>query len=220
MAIACSTRRGLVTKLKGKAQLLGRRKASPVWQYGAELEYVEKDGRKTTLFLCQECHIQKKSPCCWTYDGSVHIKKHLRKVHKVDTNTGLLPVEALQPQSPWEYAAAVAGASSSVSHHLWQEEELQQAYVDWAIINDLSFRMCVHPSTRGLLTWNRAPLLRALPAAATTLSNYVVTQLEDRKTDILKLLAESESRVSVSCDIWTSPNNCDFLGVVAHFVGK
>jgi hypothetical protein len=48
----------------------------------------------------------------------------------------------------------------------------------------------------------------------------VVTQLEDRKTDILKLLAESESRISVSCDIWTSPNNCDFLGVVAHFVGK
>ncbi|KAK7178622.1 hypothetical protein PSPO01_15316 [Paraphaeosphaeria sporulosa] len=118
-------------KVKGKAQLLGKRKAASIWGFGAELEYVEDDGRKTTLFLCQQCHIEKRSPCCWTYDGIDHIKKYLRKAHNVDADTGLLPVtEALQQQSPWQHAA---GSSSSVSHHIWQEEELQMAYMDWRL---------------------------------------------------------------------------------------
>lgn len=208
-------------KVKSKAQLLGKRRVASFWQYGAELEYLEDNGSKLTLFLCQICHEEKKNQCCWTYDGTTHIKRHLRKAHLLDPDTGLLPVaEALQPKDPWQHAAAVAGSSGSVSHDLWQEEELQRSYVDWVIVNDLSFKMCVDPSTRGLLTWNRSSLLRALPASHSTLSKYVVLQLAERKKDILKLLAESDSRISVSCDIWTSPNNCDFLGVVAHFVGK
>jgi hypothetical protein len=206
-------------RVKGRGQLLGKRELASFWRYGAELEYVEENGKKTILFLCQSCHTQRKVPDCWVVDSTAHIKRHLKKVHSVDPDTGLLPIaEALQPQTPWQHATA--GSSSAVSHHLWQEEELQSAYVDWVMVNDLSFKMCVDPSTRGILTWNRTPLLRALPASHTTLSKYVELRLAERKVEILELLAESESRISVSCDMWTSPNRCDFLGVVAHFVGK
>lgn len=210
-------------RVKGRAQLLGKREVASIWRYGAELEYVENDGKKTVLFLCQACHTQRKVLDCWVVDSTAHIKRHLKKAHSVDPDTGLMPVaEALWPKDPWQRAAAAAaaGSSSAVSHHLWQEDELQSSYVDWVIVNDLSFRMCVDPSTRGVLTWNRTLLLRALPASHTTLSKYIESRLAERKVEILKLLAESESRISVSCDMWTSPNNCDFLGVVAHFVGK
>ncbi|KAK7179412.1 hypothetical protein DPSP01_010407 [Paraphaeosphaeria sporulosa] len=152
-------------KVKGKSQLLGKRSVASVWRYGAELEYVEDDGTKTTLFLCQQCHIERRVPSCWTVDSTAHIKRHLKKLHRVDPDTGVMPIaEVLQPQTPGEHAAVVAaGSSSSVSHHDWQEEQLQLAYVDGVVVNDLSFSMCVHPTTRGstLLTWNRTPLLRA-----------------------------------------------------------
>lgn len=121
------------------------------------------------------------------------------------------------PASPFDLTL-VAGGQAIVSHQPWQEEELQSAYIDWVIVNDVSFRIAAHESTRGSLTWNRISLLRALPSSPTTVSKYVVRKMRERKEEVIKLLRASESKISISCDMWASPNNVDFLGVVAHFV--
>ena len=92
--------------------------------------------------------------------------------------------------------------------------------VDWVILLDMSFLNATSSATRGLLTWNRTDMLRALPSSATTLSEYVHKMMDERKEAVHKLIASTASKVSISIDVWTSSNYLSFLGVVAHFAGK
>jgi hypothetical protein len=50
------------------------------------------------------------------------------------------------------------------------------------------------------------------------MSEYVMKQLKVQKAEIAKLLAASNSQISISVDVWTPQNYMSFLGVVAHFV--
>ena len=205
-------------RVRHKSKTLGGRKLSSIWRYGAELSYLDKDSVSKTLFLCEKCHSTRSRGGLFDLDnGTAHIRLHLMKVHFIDPDNGLMPRPGAIQLDPFKKAA---GARSAVSHSPWQEEELLKAYVDWAILHDLSFLMATSAGTRGLLTWNRTELLRALPSSHNTLSGYVKKGLEERKEEIRKLLHAAQSKISISCDIWTSPNNVDFLGVVAHFVGK
>lgn len=63
-------------------------------------------------------------------------------------------------------------------------------------------------------------MMRALPGSASTISKYVLSQLEIRKEMVAEILGGSASKVAVSVDVWTSSNYMSFLGVVAHFAGK
>jgi hypothetical protein len=76
------------------------------------------------------------------------------------------------------------------------------------------------PELRGLLTWNRSDLLKALPTSSTTIAEYTRSSLERRKEEIKTLVTTAASKISISVDVWTSSNPLSFLGVVAHFAGK
>ena len=141
------------------------------------------------------------------------------KQHRINPSTGLIPDEPSTPNDPW-IAAKVAGSSNYVAHAPWEEEKFQQALVDWTILHDVSFATASAATTRGLLTWNRLNLLRALPDCRTTISSYVTKGLNDRKREVSALIESAQSKISVSVDVWTSRNHYSFLAIVAHFVGK
>jgi hypothetical protein len=87
-------------------------------------------------------------------------------------------------------------------------------------VKDISFAVVVSVATRGLLTWNRSPLLPALLNSTTTFRKYVLAALAERKVEVRELLQAARSKISISIDVWTSSNHLSFLGVVAHSVGK
>jgi hypothetical protein len=208
-------------RVRHKSYLKGNRCLAPIWSYGVELVYVEDDGTHTKLWLCKQCHQSRGFNDAKSVNGTAHITQHLRKVHRIDPITGLLPETPPQSRflSPFE-AAKVAGTSTMIAHSPWQEEALQSALVDWAIAKDVSFAVAVSPATRGLLMWNRTPLLPALPNSASTFQKYVLAALAERKDEVRELLRASKGKISISVDVWTSSNYLSFLGVVAHFVGK
>ena len=76
------------------------------------------------------------------------------------------------------------------------------------------------PKLRGLLTWNRSDLLKALPTLRSTIAKYTRSTLEERKEEIKKLVTTARSKISISVDVWTSSNHLSFLGVVGHFAGE
>ena len=69
--------------------------------------------------------------------------------------------------------------------------------------------LCISPSLK--------PYLVSSP---TTIRNWV--KEEYLKTSLLlkSLLANSNSRIHLSFDIWTSPSSAAFISVCAHFLGK
>jgi hypothetical protein len=153
-------------------------------------------------------------------NGTAHIVEHLKKVHKIDWATGLLPMMPAKSSLLGEVAAKAAGSGLLVAHTPWQEEAFQAALLDLVIVKGVSFRVAVLPEMRALLTWNRVPLLAALPNSHNTLASYVVQSMRERKVEVAAMLQAAQSWISVSVDVWPSSNHLSFLGVVAHFVGK
>jgi hypothetical protein len=207
--------------VKYKSMFNGSRQGSSIWGYGLELEYTFDNGKRKQLYLCKACHEDRNCRnSVLIIDGTTHIRKHLERVHHINVKTGESTLGDLPPD-PFTKARTpqrVAGSSSEPSHTPWEEQQLQAALVDWVITQDLSFSDVVSPATRGLITWNKMSLLRALPNSVTTLSTYVKKRLEDRKSEVVSLLASAQSKISISVDMWTSNNHYSFLAVVAHFV--
>ena len=202
-----------------KSQLKGGRTSSPIWKYGAQLEYRD-NGKEIKIWLCKVCHLERSRTAAKKVSAYHHIVDHLKDTHRVAHDGSLMPDLPRAPSNPWEATANVAGAQRAFSHKPWAERALQSAWVDWVILKDLSFRDATSTATRALLTWNRVELLDALPASHETLSRYVVTTLSERKGEIEVLLSSARSKVSVSADVWSSGNHMSFMAVVAHFVGK
>jgi hypothetical protein len=189
----------------------GRRKGSMIFNHGAELTWRRPNGSTQRFWLCMRCHVRRELGDAYLISTNAHIKQHLRSQHKVE-------LDALA--APAGTSELLPGQRESIAHTPWEEDKLQQAWLDWTIIQDQSFRNAVSPEVRSLLTWNRSQLLASLPKSATTLSDYVVITLASRKQEVRDLLTAAQSDITISCDIWTSPNDYSFLGVVAHFVGK
>ena len=191
---------------------------SGIWKHGVKLLYQDDQGTKT-LWLCRACHLNQRINDAYTVNGTRHVFTHLESFHRIHADGSPIP-DSVDDKTgnPWQ--ASIPGSASHTSHTPWQEAELQSAVVDWAVVRDLSFYTVTAPGTRGLLTWNRKELLRALPNSVTTLSAYVQTSLKERKIEIKALLAAAIGRINLSLDVWTSTNHLSFLGIVAHFVGK
>jgi hypothetical protein len=203
--------------VKHKSQLKGNRALAKQWQYGVELSYLEDDlVTYSRLWLCKQCYLDRCTSDAKKVNGTRHMKDYMKDKHQIDVETGLMPVTPVRPASPWEAAAKVAGSRSLIAHAPWQEEAFQSAFIDWVILKDISFRVAVSPETQGLLTWNRAPLLRVLPDCRGTLCSYVLQYLDERMSEMRILLQAARSKISISVDIWTSSNHLSFLGVVAH----
>jgi hypothetical protein len=177
-------------RVKHKSQLKGACVLAPIWRYGVELSYLEDDGTRLKLWLCRQCHLSRKPNDTRAVNGTAHIAEHLKRVHRIDPATGLLPETPSKPpySSPFEAAAGVPGSGAVGSHSPWQEDAFQAALVDWVIVRDISLATAVCPATRGLLTWNRTALLDALPNCRTTLSRYVLKTLDERKIEVGALL--------------------------------
>jgi hypothetical protein len=88
-----------------------------------------------------------------------------------------------------------------ISHTPWQEEELQEALVDWVITKDVSFANATLAELQGLLTRNWPSLLHALLSCASPMRPYILTSFEKRKRKVMKLLARSKIKISVSLDV-------------------
>ncbi|KAK7180033.1 hypothetical protein PSPO01_13930 [Paraphaeosphaeria sporulosa] len=97
-----------------KSKLIGGQKAASIWRYGAELLYLQNDGVSTKVFfLCEKCH-QNRTPTC-LYDinsGTSFIIEHLRRVHNVNLDRGLMPI-AGSKLDPFKKAA---GAHLAITH--------------------------------------------------------------------------------------------------------
>jgi hypothetical protein len=206
-------------RVKHKSQLVGRRKVSFIWKYGADLQYCTAEGQKRQYWLCKACHKNGVRDAAKQVDGNAHIVRHLQSVHRIDP-TGVIRDRRQKPANPFDLAAGVAGAAEQVSHTPWQEGAFVQAYVDWVITTEQSFLQSTSDRCQGLLAWNRLNLLNALPSSPATLSSYIQARFKERKEEIKTLCQGACSKIALSVDEWSSPNHLSMLAVVAHFVGK
>ena len=91
-------------------------------------------------------------------------------------------------------------------------------FIDWVVCEDISFGQATSSRTIDLLKTSGAPAARLLAEHASTVSNWVQDQYQQRLEEVRSLLHSASSKIHLSFDIWSSGVGKDFIGVVGHFV--
>ena len=90
----------------------------------------------------------------------------------------------------------------------------------WIVCCHIAFFQFENLYFRRLLFFIYPGLEKLLPKAASTIRGWVIKAFETRKDELRKELRGARSAISISFDLWTSPNAFGVLGVIAHFISK
>ena len=178
------------------------------------------DGEKR-LWLCRSCHLAHKPGALLILNGNDHIANHLKGKHSILVGEFKTGEQKAKLSNPLRAATQNPHALSSQPNRqpFWAKGYIQ-AYVDWTILQDVTFRQATRAHTRALLTFDRPQIQDCLVSAPTSLSNWIKNAFAYRTVNIKYLLVTALSKINISCDIWTSTNGLSLLGVVAHFIDK
>jgi hypothetical protein len=92
------------------------------------------------------------------------------------------------------------------------------AYPDWVLKRNISYRAATHEDTIFLFQKVKPGIDVAMYRNHSSLSTIIMKAYEQRQLRIKDRLLTSKSRISISCDIWTSSNNMALLSVIAHLI--
>jgi hypothetical protein len=104
------------------------------------------------------------------------------------------------------------------SYLMQNKEKIKRGLVEFLVENRSPFHMVEKASLGTLLSFFNPCAKEVLPTSHNTLARYTVKSFNHQKELIRKLLKESSTRIHLSADIWTSPNNYLTLGLVGRFV--
>ena len=173
----------------------------------------------TAYYYCYLCErIKRKQELLVVSSGRTTAMDHLVEDHYMDKTTGLLnthrkPDEFNQPtidEYPEERSLDRAR----------NFERFKQLLIRWIVCCHIAFFQFENVYFRKLLFFIYPGLEKFLPKAANTIRSWVINERERRKELLRKELKAAHSAISISFDLWTSPNGHAVLGVVAHFINK
>lgn len=163
---------------------------------------IERDARNSNkkFWYCVQ------AACLWKSSVTTNCYRHLEVAHEITIQPELTAV-----QQRYEELAA--------THRLPLVEEdvnialcelITRHSLPLSIIESLEFHTLLgllHPGIHKIIIKNRV-----------TFRAYVIAIWNKTQLRIIEALKASQSEIHLSLDIWTSPNNLLFLGVIAHFV--
>ncbi|KJZ70095.1 hypothetical protein HIM_10498 [Hirsutella minnesotensis 3608] len=199
-------RRARTTK---KAARLG---SSHVWKYG--LHYI-RDSDKKEVYYCHECAIGKYKQELFVINGTSGVRNHLEQRHQIDPQTGVRKRGATRASILEQQKSA-----SASSNFFWKDtvERFKELLIRWVVYCHIAFFQLENQYFRELLFFLNPALLNHLPKAAKTTRGWVMDAFLSKKQQLKEDLQRSRSRISISFDLWTSPNPYAILGVVAMWI--
>jgi hypothetical protein len=95
---------------------------------------------------------------------------------------------------------------------------LEVLYVKFIATCNIPLRLVENPEFRAFLSYLNQDVDRWLPTEHSTIRTWIIRRFEIEKSRIKIRLRNAKTRIHISLDIWTSPNNKPILGVVAHYI--
>ena len=118
-------------------------------------------------------------------------------------------------------AGAVSIEASNLMGPLQQpinERDYQRQLIDWAISQDLTFRLVTHAETRSSLAYTEPQLLKIIPNSHSTLADHIRQAYQQRREQLRDILHSAQSNIHISFDICTSTTGLSLVGIVGHFL--
>ncbi|KAF7568858.1 hypothetical protein PtrM4_112730 [Pyrenophora tritici-repentis] len=189
-----------------------RQGTSHIWKYG--LQYI-RDSDKKEVYYCHECRVGKSKQELFVINGTSRIRNHLEQKHQIDPQSGIKRKGSVRKSIIDQQKD---GAASSI--FFWKEsvEKFKELRIRWIVYCHIAFFQLENQYFRELLLFLNPALLNHLPKAAKTIRSWVMNAFISKKQQLREDLHHSRSRISISFDLWTSPNPYAILGVVAMWI--
>ncbi|KAG7410173.1 putative AC transposase [Fusarium oxysporum f. sp. raphani] len=166
--------------------------SSHIWKYG--LQYIRGSDKKE-VYYCHECTAGKNKQELFVINGTSKVRNHLEQKHQIDPQSGIKKHSSTRKSVLDQQKSAAA-----TNTFFWKDSMEKKS---------------VFPRTTLLLN---PALLNHLPKAAKTIRSWVMDAFLSKKQRLREDLQRSRSRISISFDLWTSPNPYAILGVIAMWI--
>ena len=185
--------------------------SSHIWKYG--LQYIRCSDKKE-VYYCHECVVGKYKQELFVINGTSRVRNHLEQKHQIDSQTGMRKSSA--PKSVLDQQKDAAASSA----FFWKDsvEKFKELLIRWIVCCHIAFFQLENRHFRELLFFLSPTLMNHLPKAARTIRSWIMTTFTSKKQQLMEDLHQARSRVSISFDLWTSPNPYAILGVVAMWI--
>jgi hypothetical protein len=178
------------------------------WKHGEEIHHTEKDERR---WKCEECWNVDKKFTHFAITSNKSIINHL-KIHNTFEIQSTGPTLSITPatRSPSE-------SGGVLSFFDW--ERLKLYLIEWVVVMHITFSQVESKWFRRFLGSLSPTLEGWIPRAGNTVKKWILAEFKQRQEKVKKRLHASKSRIHLSFDLWTSPNNFAIVSVVGHFMG-
>ncbi|KAJ0129553.1 54S ribosomal protein L4, partial [Fusarium oxysporum f. sp. albedinis] len=196
-------------KTTKKAARLG---SSHVWKYG--LRYI-RDSDKKEVYYCHECAAGKHKQELFIINGTSGVRNHLEQKHQIDPQSGIK-----KPSRTRKSVLEQQRSAAATNTFFWKDsiEKFKELLVRWIVYCHIAFFQFENQYFRELLFFLNPALLSHLPKAAKTIRSWVMDAFRSKKQRLREDLRQARSRISISFDLWTSPNPYAVLGVIAMWI--
>jgi hAT family C-terminal dimerisation region len=174
------------------------------WKHGEEIHYTAGDEKRWKCEKCWDDNIFAH----WAISSNKSINKHLSSKH----NTFEFP-----PTPTLSITPAAPSGNSVLSFFDW--ERLKLYLIEWIVVMHITFSQVESKWFRRFLGSLSPTLEGWIPRAGNTVKKWILAEFELRRERVKNRLHASKSRIHLSFDLWTSPNNFAIVSVVGHFMG-
>jgi hypothetical protein len=99
-------------------------------------------------------------------------------------------------------------------------DEFRRKLVRWVVQDQISYSKVRTEAFKELLICLQPAIDKYLINSHSTITSWCNSDYDEAFQRVKAILWESQSRIHLSCDIWTSPAAQSILGVCAHFLGS
>ncbi|KAK8912270.1 putative AC transposase [Metarhizium anisopliae] len=186
--------------------------------YGEDIQ-LKRDGREKFwyCYICEKQHKQQELPIIGK--GNSTALDHLETKHNINRATGDLKPLKQTPKDSDQLSISDCNNMKSLVFAR-RLDHFKELLVRWIVCCHIALFQIENTYFRDMVFYLFPPLGNLLPKAADTIRRWVMDAFEARREKLKHDLREARSSISISFDLWTSPNYLAILGVVAHFIDK
>lgn len=192
-----------------------KKRTSIVWVYGEDIQLRQDPEKKFWYcYLCEQQHRQQELPIAGK--GNTTGLDHLETKHLIDRKTGEYKAPKKDPSQP----SIIDFNHINTLVFKRKLDVFKDLLIRWIVYCHIAFFQIENVYFRELLFYIFPGLSTFLPKARDTIRRWIKEAFELKKERLRLDMQEAHSNISISFDLWTSPNCLAILGCIAHFIDK
>jgi hAT family C-terminal dimerisation region len=195
-----------------------RKNISSIHQYCRKPSEDEpvRDSQNRKLYYC--------SLCSYNASSTTNIRYHLQSKHTIESDRSIPRTKATaanQLRELWRQASTDNQSTeldSLILKSVLNKDIIDQALVNLVVVRNLPFRVVEWPEFHAFCQALNPESVSYITTAHSAISQSIQQSFQVQKDIVRKRLQSALTRIHLSVDIWTSPNNHLLLAVCSHFV--